>query len=177
MDGDHRPEVVRQSRVFSDGYAVHRDPPVCSATPGSQWTLHQVYYLHMSEDKKVCSLGVDSQYVEMAAEVFRLLSDATRIRIVLALRGGELSVNQLAEVVEKTPTIVSQHLAKMRWARMVAVRKDGTRAFYSLTDEHARRLVCEAVFQAEHALDETPVHHDTAMPLPPSQHQHLLEER
>lgn len=147
------------------------------ATPSSQQTLHRNYYLHMSEDKKVCSLGVDSQYVEMAAEVFRLLSDSTRIRIVLALRGGELSVNQLAEVVEKTPTIVSQHLAKMRWARMVAVRKDGTRAFYSLTDEHAQRLVGEAVFQAEHALDETPAHHETAMPLPPSQHQHLLEER
>ena len=127
----------------------------------------------MSEDKQVCSLGVASEYVDMAAEVFRLLSDPTRIRIVLALRGGELPVNQLAEVVEKTPTVVSQHLAKMRWARMVTVRKDGTRAFYSLTDEHARRLVGEAVFQAEHALDEVPAHHETAMPLPPAQHHHL----
>ena len=127
----------------------------------------------MSEDKKVRSLHVDGQYVEMAAEVFRVLSDPTRIRIVLALRGRELSVNQLAEVVEKTPTIVSQHLAKMRWARMVTVRRDGTRAFYRLTDEHARRLVGEAVFQAEHALDETPAHHETAMPLPPAHHQHV----
>lgn len=113
----------------------------------------------MSEDKKVCSLRVDSQYVTLAAEIFRLLSDPTRIRIVLALRDGELSVNQIAEVVEKTPTTVSQHLAKMRWARMVAVRQDGTRMFYTLTDEHARRLVADAIFQAEHALDDTPAHH------------------
>ena len=138
--------------------------------------LPMLHYLHMSEDKKSCSLGVDSQYVEMAAEVFRLLSDPTRIQIVLALRTGELSVNQLAEVVGKTPMTISQHLAKMRWARMVAVRKDGTRMFYSLIDEHARRLVGEAVFQAEHALDETPAHHETAKPLPPAHHQHLLDE-
>lgn len=113
----------------------------------------------MHEGKKTCSLGVDSEYVELAAEMFRILSDPTRIRIVLALRDTELSVNNLADLVGKSPTAVSQHLAKMRWARMVSVRQDGTRMFYRLTDEHARRLVAEAVFQAEHAVEDTSAHH------------------
>ncbi len=113
----------------------------------------------MSEDTQGCTFGVESQYVDLAAEVFRLLSDPTRIRIILALRDGELSVNHLADIVEKSPTVVSQHLAKLRWGRIVAVRQDGTRMFYSLVDEHARRLVGDAVFQAEHALDEVPAHH------------------
>lgn len=99
--------------------------------------------------------------MEIAAEVFRMLADPTRIRIVLALRVGELSVNHLADVIDKTPTVVSQHLAKLRLGKMVRARREGTTMFYSLIDEHARRLVSEAVFQAQHALSEQPEHHET----------------
>ena len=113
----------------------------------------------MREDMKACSFGVESQYVELAAEVVSLLSDATRIRIILALRGGELAVGELAERVGKSPTAVSQHLAKLRWGKIVATRQEGTRVFYSLIDEHARELVTHAVFQAEHVVEGIPPHH------------------
>src|SRR5213596_3269536 len=104
----------------------------------------------MNADKNACSLGVDSQYVELAVEVFAMLADATRVRIILALRDGELPVNQLAEMVHKSPAAVSQHLAKMRLGRLVTTRQDGTRVFYRLENEHARQLVTDAIFQAEH---------------------------
>ena len=60
---------------------------------------------------------VDDQLVELAVEIFTMLADATRVRIVLALKDGELSVNTLADVVGKSPAAVSQHLAKLRLAR------------------------------------------------------------
>ncbi|MCX7522728.1 metalloregulator ArsR/SmtB family transcription factor [Microbacterium sp. STN6] len=114
-----------------------------------------------------CTFGVDSGYVELAAEVFTMLSDATRIRIILALRDhGELSVNHLADIVDKSPTAISQHLAKLRWGRIVAARQEGTRVFYSLIDEHARELVQQAVFQAEHAVEDQPRHHNGTHPSP-----------
>lgn len=116
----------------------------------------------MSEDAKKCTLGPDSQYADFAAEVFTLLSDATRVRIVLALREGEKSVGELAEEVEKSPTVVSQHLAKLRWGKIVAARQEGNRAYYSLIDEHARELVAHAVFQAQHVVNTAPAHHRTA---------------
>ncbi|MCV7290177.1 winged helix-turn-helix transcriptional regulator [Mycolicibacterium wolinskyi] len=113
----------------------------------------------MSEDKKTCSFGPESAYVDLATEVFRLLSDPTRIRIILALRDhGELSVNRLAEIVGKTPTTTSQHLAKLRWGRIVGVRQDGTRMFYQLVDDRARELVALAVFQAERVLEGSSAH-------------------
>lgn len=115
--------------------------------------------LRMDADKQVCGRLPDSQYVELAVEVFAMLADATRVRIVLALRDGELSVNQLAELVDKSPAAVSQHLAKMRLGRLVSTRQDGTRIFYRLANEHARQLVSDAIFQAEHALDQSPRHH------------------
>lgn len=113
----------------------------------------------MNADSGACAFGVESQYVDLAAEVFTLLSDATRIRIILALRGGELSVGDLAEHVGKSPTVVSQHLAKLRWGKVVQARQAGNRVFYSLLDDHARQLVVHAVFQAEHVVDGVPLHH------------------
>ena len=97
--------------------------------------------------------------MDVAAEIFRLLSDPTRIRVILALQDGERSVTQLADTVGKSPTVVSQHLAKMRLGRLVRARREGTAMFYSLIDEHVRRLVTEAVFQAEHTVDDDPRHH------------------
>lgn len=124
------------------------------------------YYLRMREDAKRCTFGVESEYVELAAEVFSLLSDATRIRLILALRSGELSVGELAELVGRSPTVVSQHLAKLRWAKVVQARQDGNRVYYSLIDEHARELVDHAVFQAEHVVDIVPRHHLEGHPSP-----------
>ncbi|WP_208971753.1 ArsR/SmtB family transcription factor [Kineococcus rubinsiae] len=117
-------------------------------------------------------MGVDSQYVEVAAEVFSLLSDPTRIRIVLALRDEELSVNHLADIVDKSPTAVSQHLSKLRWGRMVTTRQEGNRVFYRLTDEHARNLVAEAVSQAEHALEPRTAHERAGVAPGASAHTH-----
>jgi len=114
----------------------------------------------MNVDKHVCGLDPDSPFVELAVEVFGMLADATRVRIILALRGsGEMSVNQLADVADKSPAAVSQHLAKLRLARIVTTRQDGQRVFYSLANEHASKLVADAIFQAEHSVDSTPRHH------------------
>ncbi|SKA95562.1 transcriptional regulator, ArsR family [Agreia bicolorata] len=113
----------------------------------------------MDADKTMCGQNPASPYVELAVEIFAMLADATRVRIVLALRDGELSVNTLADMVEKSPAAVSQHLAKLRLARIVATRQEGTRVFYRLANEHAARLVSDAIFQAEHALSDSPAHH------------------
>lgn len=114
----------------------------------------------MDADKQIAGRAPDSQYVELAVEVFSMLADATRIRIILALRDqGELSVNRLADIVDKAPPAVSQHLAKLRLARIVATRQEGTKVFYRLENEHARQLVADAIFQAEHTLGGTPRHH------------------
>lgn len=121
----------------------------------------------MNADTRTCGLDPDSPYVELAVEVFAMLADATRVRIVLALRNAEeLSVNHLADIVDKSPAAVSQHLAKLRLARMVTTRQDGTRVFYRLTDEHASDLVTDAIKQAEHAISNgsTPRHHHEQSP-------------
>lgn len=119
----------------------------------------------MHADNK-CSIGPESAYVELAVEVFSMLADATRVRIILALREGELPVNTVAELVGKSPAGVSQHLAKLRLARIVLTRQEGTKVFYRLANEHARQLVVDAIFQAEHSLTADPAHHRGDHPTP-----------
>jgi DNA-binding transcriptional ArsR family regulator len=120
-------------------------------------------YLVMRADSQAEPLDgmgdADDELVELAVAIFKMLADATRVRIVLALRDGELSVNTLADVVGKSPAAVSQHLAKLRLAGVVIARHDGNRVFYRLANEHAQELVAGALFQAEHSLDDQPRHH------------------
>ena len=89
-----------------------------------------------------------------------MLADATRVRIIMALRDAEeLSVNHLADIVDKSPAAVSQHLAKLRSAGLVKVRKDGATSYYTQPDEHLAQLVTSALQLSEHALYAVPPHH------------------
>ena len=112
----------------------------------------------MNAGTQASDLAPDRQYVELAVEVFAMLADATRVRLILALREGELSVNALAGMAGKSAPAVSQHLAKMRLGGMVWTRQEGTKVFYRLQNDHARQLVKDAVHQAEHALGTAPGH-------------------
>jgi DNA-binding transcriptional ArsR family regulator len=99
--------------------------------------------------------------VDLAVEVFRMLSDPTRVLLLWCLREGELSVGELASVVGKSPASVSQHLAKLRLARLVQTRRDGNTIFYRLDSEHARQLVVDGIHHAEHQGPGVPAHHQS----------------
>src|SRR3954452_7109963 len=85
--------------------------------------------------------------------------DATRIQLLWALADRELSVNDLAGRVGKPSPSVSQHLAKLRMARLVRNRREGNQGFYLLETDHVRQLVTDAVYTAEHAAGGVPAHH------------------
>ena len=99
------------------------------------------------------------EQAEVAVEVFRMLSDTTRVRLLWALIDQELAVNELAARVGKPAPSVSQHLAKLRIARLVRTRREGTQVFYRLENEHVAQLVRDAADSAEHAGPEVPRHH------------------
>lgn len=88
-----------------------------------------------------------------------MLADGTRIRPLWELQDSERSVNQLAEAVGKPAPAVSQHLAKLRMARMVRTRRDGNQVFYRVENDHVASLVRDAIHNAEHASDGIPAHH------------------
>lgn len=79
---------------------------------------------------------------EDLGELFRLLGDPTRLRILSSLtEAGELSVGAIAEVVETTETKVSQALRLLRGAGVVKNRRSGRTIFYRLNDAHVRLIL------------------------------------
>jgi DNA-binding transcriptional ArsR family regulator len=98
--------------------------------------------------------------VTLAVEVLRILADPTRLRIATLLIDAELSVSDLAEAVRRPVPGVSQHLAKMRLAHLVATRKQGTTVLYRIDDEHIRQLVLDTTRHVEHLLSDRPAHHE-----------------
>lgn len=95
---------------------------------------------------------LDDRAAEVAAEVFGLLSDPTRLALLWQLRDTERPVNELAELVSRPSPAVSQHLAKLRLAHLVATRREGTSVFYRLDNGHVRQLVVDGLSHAQHAV-------------------------
>ena len=96
--------------------------------------------------------------VQAAAALFAMLADPTRVKLLWSLNDGELDVTTLAERARTTPTIASQHLAKLRLAGLVTQRVDGRRRLYATTGTHLRALIREALYRADHEVTGIPDH-------------------
>ena len=93
-----------------------------------------------------------AEEVARRAELFKLLGDPTRLRILYALvESGELCVCDIAAVVGAPETSVSHALRLLRMAGVVRARRDGRMAYYGIEDHHVR-LVLDLV--AEHLRHE-----------------------
>ncbi|HAP06341.1 MAG TPA: ArsR family transcriptional regulator [Planctomycetaceae bacterium] len=74
----------------------------------------------------------DSFRASFCAERLKALSDPHRLRIIDALRPGELTVSDLAELLETELVTISHHLKVMKYAQLVSVRREGRFMYYNL---------------------------------------------
>jgi DNA-binding transcriptional ArsR family regulator len=109
----------------------------------------------------------DGTRVTAATIMLGLLSDGTRFRLMWLLTTAEYDVTSLTEAVGVARPAVSQHLAKLRLAGLVTVRRQGRHALYTASGGHVRRLVTEALYAAEHHVSGEPDHHGRPGPLVP----------
>jgi DNA-binding transcriptional ArsR family regulator len=85
------------------------------------------------------------------ADVFGLLAEAGRLRVLVALLEGEMCVCDLAAVARASESAVSHHLRLLRAHRVVQVRRTGRMAYYRLADAHVRLLLDVALTHIGHA--------------------------
>lgn len=84
------------------------------------------------------------------AELFSSLSDASRIRIIAHLMGGESSVRAIADGLGMTESAVSHQLRGLRQMHLVRARKSGRQVFYTLDDDHVSRLFTLGLDHIQH---------------------------
>lgn len=77
-------------------------------------------------------------HVQELADIFRLLGDANRLKIVIACLHEEISVGDIAEKTEISQPLVSHHLRLLKAARLLRHEKQGKQVFYALSDDHIR---------------------------------------
>lgn len=93
----------------------------------------------------------DDRSVELA-DMFRLLGEASRLRIVLACLRGPNSVGAIAAEVGLSMSLVSHHLRLLRAARLLRAERRGKQVFYSVADEHVRCVIEDMV---EHVVESS----------------------
>ena len=79
--------------------------------------------------------------IEQICQIFRILSDPTRMKIVLALLEGEMCVYHLAEVCDATVSGVSHQLRILRDNKVVRAKRYGKNVEYAIADEHVHEIV------------------------------------
>lgn len=101
--------------------------------------------------ERLLDVGEASQLADM----FRLLGDATRTRILYALlEAGELCVCDLAETLHMPESRLSHALRLLRTAGVVRNRRDGRMVYYSLDDGHIRMLLDLSLEHLRHGTSE-----------------------
>ncbi|MCA0305636.1 MAG: metalloregulator ArsR/SmtB family transcription factor [Proteobacteria bacterium] len=85
------------------------------------------------------------------ADLFRLLGDPTRLRIVVSCLRTPLAVSDIADRLGLSVSLVSHHLRLLKGARLVRAERQGRQVYYGADDLHVRRMVEDMVTHiAEH---------------------------
>lgn len=91
----------------------------------------------------------DEAIVEESVRLLKGFADATRLKILCLLRGAEVCVHEIVEVLDVSQSAVSHQLRVLRDARLVAHRKEGRHVYYRLADEHVREMLENALSHGE----------------------------
>ena len=86
----------------------------------------------------------NDQAIELA-ELFRLMGDASRLKIVVACLAKPRCVSDIATQTGLSPTLVSHHLRLLRGTRMLRSERKGRQVFYVATDERVRCIIIDMI--------------------------------
>ena len=75
------------------------------------------------------------------ADLFKVFGDSTRLRIMVLISDPELPVNEIAEALNMEQSTISHQLRVLRQNKLVRVRRDGKQMYYSLDDDHVKRII------------------------------------
>ena len=81
-----------------------------------------------------------TEVIDSLSELFKVLGDPTRSKILFTLEHGELCVNDICQCVDMTKYAVSHHLKLLKQSKLVKSKRKGKEIIYSLDDEHVKDL-------------------------------------
>lgn len=98
-------------------------------------------YITEETDKEIQQQMPPDEILYDLADLFKVFSDMTRIRILYALSCQELCVYDIAAVVGMSQSAISHQLRVLKQAKLVKYRREGKTVFYSLADNHIHTIL------------------------------------
>ncbi len=98
------------------------------------------------------SIGTEDTIVQLA-DLFRLMGDPTRLRIILVCLENPINVGDIATRLKLSPSLVSHHLRLLKAARVLRGERRGKHIFYSALDDHIRCVIDDMVAHVGEPLD------------------------
>jgi ArsR family transcriptional regulator, lead/cadmium/zinc/bismuth-responsive transcriptional repressor len=99
-----------------------------------------VTVIHEDIIKKVSASIPDDEKLYELSELFKVLGDETRIKIICALFKSEMCVCDISALFNMSQSAISHQLRTLKQARLVKFRREGKVVYYSLDDEHVKLL-------------------------------------
>ena len=94
--------------------------------------------------------AIDVDTATRLSEVFKALSDPTRLRLISLLLENEVCVHTLEAILDMSQSAISHQLRYLRQLRLVRFRKEGRHVFYALDDDHVRQLFAQGLLHVVH---------------------------
>lgn len=92
----------------------------------------------------------EKQIIEQMVDIFKALSDPTRLKTVLALLNQEHCVCDIAVICNQTDSAISHQLRILRTMKIVKTRRDGKSIYYSIDDDHVISLIKMSLNHVRH---------------------------
>ncbi|MBD2775669.1 helix-turn-helix transcriptional regulator [Iningainema sp. BLCCT55] len=108
---------------------LHYDAPGCDT-----------HLVHLDHVRSCQAQILPTDKAQQMAEVFGVLADTNRLRLISALASGELCVCDLAALTKMTESAVSHQLRLLKAMRLVSYRREGKNVYYSLAESHVINL-------------------------------------
>ena len=93
---------------------------------------------------------LDDETSQRLADIFKILGDPTRIKLLALLTSDEMRVSDIASALDMGQSAISHQLRVLRNARLVKFRKEGKEAWYSLDDDHVVKLMKQGLEHVIH---------------------------
>lgn len=97
--------------------------------------------IHFDRVTRARAEAISAREMDRLALTFKIMGDPTRLNIIMALKGGEMCVCDIAAFLGISESAVSHQLRRLREICLVRSRRDGQVIYYTLDDDHVLELV------------------------------------
>jgi len=103
-------------------------------------------------EDEIKSFNSQDELIYILSQIFKAMSDPTRIKIINALMKSPLCVSDIAVLLDMSQSSISHQLALLRNQNLIKVKRKGRRSYYSLDDEHVLSIFKDGLKHAKHKI-------------------------